>query len=167
MWQGFTGTKFWSIPLFANGANLHSAGQGAYDSYYKTVAQTLASGQGKGSIYVRTGWEFNGSWEIWAAHDSPADYVAAYQHFVTAFRSVSTRFVFTWAPNIGDQGMDPSLAYPGDQYVDIIGQDFYWNTTYQGTDPYAAWSSMLYGTYGLQWLDRFASEHGKPLAYPE
>ena len=167
LWSGFSGTKLWSIPLFANGSDLHSAGAGAYDGYYKTVAQTLASGQASGPIYVRTGWEFNGGWEAWSAQGKADDYVAAFHQFVDTFRTVSDRFVFTWAPNIGDQGMDPSTAYPGDSYVDIVGQDFYWNPAYQGSDPNAAFASMVNQTYGLQWLESFAAAHGKPTAYPE
>src|SRR6202012_543826 len=67
LWASSGKTVLWSVPLFANGGNLQSAGQGSYDSYYVQAAQELAAGQSTGPIYVRTGWEFNSSWEPWSA----------------------------------------------------------------------------------------------------
>ncbi|MGC1305510.1 MAG: glycosyl hydrolase, partial [Caulobacteraceae bacterium] len=167
LWSSSGKTVLWSVPLFANGGNLQSAGQGAYDSYYVQAAQELAAGQSTGPIYVRTGWEFNSSWEPWSALTDPTDYIAAYQQFVDSFRTVSSRFVFTWSPNIGDQGMNPAAAYPGNAYVDIIGMDFYWETQYDSSDPTTAWNTMLNQTYGLNWLAQFAAQEGKPIAIPE
>lgn len=167
LWAGSGKTELWSIPLFATGGNLQSAGQGAYNSYYVQAAQELAAGQSSGPIYVRTGWEFNSTWEPWSALTDPTDYVAAFQQFVDAFRTVSNRFVFTWAPNIGDQGMNPAAAYPGNAYVDIIGIDFYWETQYNSTNPATAWNMMVNQTYGLNWLAQFAAQQGKPIAIPE
>jgi beta-mannanase len=63
--------------------------------------------------------------------------------------------------------MNPEIAYPGDDVVDIIGMDFYWNTQWDPTDPAAAWDSMRTRTYGLEWHQTFAATHGKPTAYSE
>jgi beta-mannanase len=80
---------------------------------------------------------------------------------------VSNRFVFEWNVNIGDTGMNPETAYPGDAYVDIIGMDFYWNTQWDPADPIQAWNSMLNRSYGLAWHQRFAAAHGKRTSYSE
>ena len=63
--------------------------------------------------------------------------------------------------------MNPEDAYPGDDVVDIIGLDFYWNTDWDPTDPEAAWASMRDRTWGLAWHQAFAATHGKPTAYSE
>ena len=159
----------WTIPMFADGGDLADAAAGKYNSYYLEAAQTLAADYSNSSvIYIRTGEEFNGNWMPWSAQSDPQQYIAAYQDFVTVFRSVSSKFKFEWNVNIGDQGMNPALAYPGDKYVDIIGMDFYWNPAWgDPTDPTQAWNYMVTRQYGLQWLENFAAAHGKPTAYAE
>ena len=159
--------KLWSVPLFANSSSLKEAASGADDKYFAQVAKSLLGSQASGSIYVRTGWEFNGGYETWYAGSDPADYIKAYQQFVDAFRSVSNRFVFTWSPGETNGGMDPAAAYPGDAYVDIIGLDVYDNNTYQGNNATAAFNNALEAKYGLNWLANFASQHGKQIAIPE
>ncbi len=163
----------WSIPLIPNwDSSMWSAAQGSYDSKYTEAAKTIADGMpGTGPIVIRTGWEFNATWSPHSssAMGQPDNYIGAFRHFVDSFRAVSDRFVFEWTPNIGDQGMDPSLAYPGDAYVDIIGMDFYWDSKqpWSITDPVKAWDSFVNQPYGLQWLENFASAHEKPSAYSE
>jgi hypothetical protein len=63
--------------------------------------------------------------------------------------------------------MNPETAYPGDDYVDIIGMDMYWNTAWDPQDPEAAWQSMVTRQWGLQWHQDFAAEHDKPTSYSE
>ena len=159
--------KLWSIPLFANTSSLKEAATGADNTYFAQVAKSLLSSQSSGSIYVRTGWEFNGGWETWAAGSDPADYIKAYQQFVDAFRSVSNRFVFTWCPAEATGGMNPAAAYPGNAYVDIIGLDVYDNNTYDGNNATAAFNSKVNAQYGLNWLANFAAQNGKQIAIPE
>jgi hypothetical protein len=160
----------WTVPLFANGATMSAAATGAYDSYYVQAAQKLAAGlSGTGPIYIRTGEEFNGAWFPWAANGHEADFIASYHHFVDAFRSVSSRFKFEWNVAVGDNGMDPTKAYPGDAYVDVVGMDFYYKASWDGpnADPLAAFNNMVTRKWGLQWLEDFAAAHGKPTAYAE
>jgi len=142
-WQPVGRTVYWSIPLIPKGATLAEAALGAYDAMYREAAEKLEKASGKGPIQVRTGWEFNGNWMIWAAAGKEADFVGAFRRFVAAFRTVSPRFVFEWAPNIGDHGMDPSKAYPGDDVVDTIGVDFYYRVAEAGQDAEAAWRRMV------------------------
>ena len=157
----------WTIPMFANGGNLVAAANGDYDSHYLQAAKDILSASaGQDEIVIRVGEEFNGSWMPWAAKGHEQDFVQAYRNFVDTFRSVSDKFVFEWNVNVGDAGMNPALAYPGDNYVDIIGGDFYYNRWFS-PNPDQAWSQMVNQTYGLQWLSDFANAHGKPMGFSE
>lgn len=167
-WKGVDRTIYWSIPLFAEGATLEEASAGAYNDYYKSAAQKLAAAYPNAAkIYVRTGWEFNGTWQPWAAKGKEAAYRGAFRQFVAAFRSVSDRFVFEWCPNNGDFGTNPEDSYPGDDVVDIIGMDFYYDHRWDSADPVAAWTYKLNERYGLAWHQSFAQAHGKRTAYSE
>jgi hypothetical protein len=115
----------------------------------------------------RESWELNGDWFPWSAHGRADEFVGAFRRFVTVFRAESDRFVFEWNVNIGDVGMNPEDAYPGDDYVDIIGLDFYWFTMWNPTDPVDAWRFMVERPWGLQWHQDFAARHGKRTSYSE
>ncbi|HMJ15857.1 MAG TPA: glycosyl hydrolase [Polyangiaceae bacterium] len=168
LWKQIDRRVFWSVPLIPTGATLEAAAAGDYNDHYLKAARTLATYRPQDpEIHIRTGWEFNGDWFPWSAHGKPQAFVGAFRQFVTAFRSVSNRFVFEWNVNVGDVGMNPETAYPGDAYVDIIGMDFYWNTEWDPADPIQAWNSMLNRSYGLQWHQNFAAAHGKRTAYSE
>ncbi|UUL82872.1 glycoside hydrolase family 26 protein [Sphingomonas qomolangmaensis] len=158
----------WSVPLIATGATLEQAAAGAYDEHYRDQARTLnrATPAGK-KIPVRIGWEFNADWQPWAAIKNPEAYKGAFRKVVDIFRQETDRFEFEWTPNIGDHGMDPALAYPGDGYVDVIGMDFYYNTQWHPKDPEAAWIYMVNEKYGLAWHQQFAAARKKPTAYAE
>ena len=163
----------WSIPLIPDwGATMAQAARGDYDARYIDAAQKIAAAtQGDGPIYIRTGWEFNADWSPKknSAWGQPENYVEAFRNFVDAFRSVDDRFQFEWTPNIGDFGMNPADAYPGNDYVDVIGMDFYWDSqqAWSTKDPVRAWDWMVNQKYGLQWLEDFADANGKPTAYSE
>jgi len=168
LWKDLDRRILWSVPLIPTGASLDDAAAGMYDDHYKKAAQTLASYRPQDAeLYVRTGWEFNGDWFPWAAKDKAQAFAGAFQHFVMQFRSVSDRFVIDWNVNVGDVGMNPEDAYPGDDYVDIVSMDFYWNTQWDPKDPEDAWNSMLTRKWGLQWHQDFAAAHGKRTSYAE
>jgi hypothetical protein len=168
VWSAIDRRVFWSVPLIPTGATLADAAAGMYDDHYKKAAKTLAAFRPQDDkVNIRTGWEFNGNWFPWAAAGKAADFASAFQHFVTAFRSASNRFVFEWNVNMGGTDMNPADAYPGDSYVDIVGMDFYWNTQWDPTDPVQAWDKMVNQTYGLKWHQDFAAAHSKPTSYSE
>lgn len=166
-WKDVDRTKYWTIPLFEEAGNLDAAAAGEYDGHYRAGARALVDASpGDGPIHVRTGWEFNGDWQPWAASGKEAEYRSAFRKFVEAFRSVSDRFRFEWAPNIGDLGMSPEDAYPGDDVVDVIGLSFYVHEN-DPADPAESWSLAVTRTYGLQWQQDFARSHGKRTAMSE
>jgi beta-mannanase len=167
-WSPLNKPICWTIPLFADGGSLSDAAAGKYQDYYEQVARILVGTRPSDKvIYVRTGEEFNGNWMPWSAAGHEQDFVKAYRHFVEAFRAVSDRFRFEWNVNIRETRMNPTDAYPGDEYVDVIGMDFYYNTKWNPTNAVKAWDEMVSSQYGLQWLEDFAKAHKKPTAYPE
>ena len=175
-WANTPNDFFWSVPLIVDDgvASLKTAATGAYNGYYRSVAQSLLGSLDAGeTMYVRTGWEFNGPWFQWNADGKQADYIGAFRQFVTTFRQVadeagrSGSFKFEWNVDAASGGMDPATAYPGDAYVDVIGMDFYWKSEFSGTDPVKAFEDMAYRKYGLAWLEDFAAAHGKPTGYSE
>lgn len=169
LFKGSHADLMWSVPLIPLGSTLAASAAGAYDSKYLQLAnQFVANSAGDGQIYIRLGWEFNGDgWFPWSAVGKEQDYVKAYQNFVDIFRSVSDKFVFEWTPNVGDVGMNSENAYPGDDYVDVIGMDFYYNTQWDSKNPLTAWNYFVNEAFGLQWHQDFAAAHGKPTAYAE
>lgn len=170
-WNQLDRPIYWSVPLIVQGATLEQAATGTYNDYYKQVAGQLAAYRpGDSKIYVRTGWEFNGNWFPWSAQGKEQAFIDSFHQFVDTFRSVSDRFVFEWNVNQSDgysQTMNPATAYPGDDYVDIIGMDFYYDPKWDSADPMVAWNNMVNERYGLQWLENFAATHNKPTAYSE
>jgi hypothetical protein len=167
-WAPLDRRVFWSVPLIVKGASLAEAASGTYDDYYREAARALATYRPQDAeLYIRTGWEFNIEQFPWqVSGHPPKEFIGAFQHFVRAFRSVSDRFRFDWNVNLGGD-KDLASYYPGDDYVDIIGMDFYWFLEWNPNDPQAAWDDKVNGQNGLQWHQDFAAAHHKPTAYAE
>lgn len=158
----------WSIGMIPPGTSLRQAATGVYDGFYVSAARALARVHPNpdGTIFIRPGWELNGDWSPWAATKRPGAYAATYRHIVDAFRSVSRRFRFEWNLALG-QEMDPAAAYPGDDYVDVVGMDFYWFPQYHGSDPDHAFAALRDDRHGLAYIQVFAAAHRKPVAFSE
>jgi hypothetical protein len=172
LWKAKGRELHWSIPLLVEGATLANAAAGDYDRHYSRIAREIARWPGSGPLYIRTGWEFNFSWMKWAAAGKEAQYIAAFRRFVSCFREASTRFRFEWCPNIGDgrrlsELMNPAAAYPGHNFVDVIGLDHYYKRKWESPDPLTAFKSQLTRPYGLRWHVQFAAWCRKPAAYSE
>lgn len=163
-----TGTDImWSVPLFPVGSNLADAAAGNYNGKYLALAKQMAAeNAGADQIYIRLGWEMNGISFPWSAVGQTENYVQAFREFVDTFRTVSDKFVFEWTPKVGNQAFNPDLAYPGDDYVDVIGIDMYWGPRI-AEDPYVGFDYMVTTPYGLQWQQDFAKAHGKQTAIAE
>jgi hypothetical protein len=126
-------------------------------------------------FYVRVGHEFNLAgtypWEV-INSGKWAEYVQAFQRFVTVFRGVSSRFRFIWNPNWitipNPATTDLTPAYPGDSYVDVIATDLYYSATTDNPDPNVAFSfERDVANCGLAWQVNFAAAHNKQLAMCE
>ncbi len=145
---------------------LKAAAAGAYDDHYRHAAELLAARDP--NMIIRTGWEMNGDWMAWSACSDPHAYIKAFRDFVRIFRSVSPNFRIDWAPNIGKQNCAPDTAYPGDGYVDIVGEDIYeFHKFYYGRTSAQVWANDFNEPYGVKWWLEFARQHHKPISIPE
>jgi hypothetical protein len=133
---------------------------------------------GLGHSVLRLGWEFNGSWFRWGitATDKPYQYAQRAREFAQAWRTIVTairhvkgaHFTFDWCVAAGPHYSHVKLAYPGDDYVDYIGEDVYdWNRPGVPNTPQARWRAIVNQGTGLAWLARFADQHHKQISVPE
>jgi len=157
-----------SLPMLpGSGAKLADGAAGKFDTLFKNFAQQLVK-YGYGDSIIRIGWEFNADWYPWAAKHDPEAWVAYWRRIVTAMRSVpGAKFKFDWTAAGGWSAFRAEHAYPGDEYVDIIGLDFYNNLNRSNVTPQERWKQRMSAPHGLEWHRRFAKAHGKPMSYPE
>jgi hypothetical protein len=149
---------------------LQATASGANDAAYKVAANYLKAAGYPGAV-IRLGWEFDGGWMPWSAVGNEALWTTAYRHVADVFRSISAGFRFDWN-GTASSFQKETAAYPGDDYVDIIGLDVYdkglgvaWDsTTKTWTNPADAWSTLL---PKLTFHRDFAIAHGKQVSYPE
>lgn len=170
-----------SIPMLPDdpSTTLAKCASGAYNSYWTVLGWELAK-RGLKDTVIRPGWEFNGNWYRWSAAGQPENYVKCFRQIVTQMRKDRPGgFAFVWNPNIGPGSFPAEQAYPGDEYVDLVGVDVYdtsW-TSYPvvGADDAAAtaaaqtaaWNWIYKGDHGLLFWSAFAKAHGKPLSLDE
>jgi hypothetical protein len=119
-----------------------------------TRAVTLAKSY-RGTLYIRLDWEMNGSWSQWnpgnAAQagqgESPATFVAMWQHVVNYFRASGvTNVKWVWAPNVDDGDGAMAAYYPGNGYVDYVGLDGY-NYAYTQGGPWQTPEQVFGASY--------------------
>jgi Glycosyl hydrolase family 26 len=164
-------TPVLSAPLFPqSGGSLAESASGADNAHWVTLAQNLVAG-GLGSSVIRLGWEFNGTWYAWSVTTpaQAAQYAAAWRQIVTAMRSVpGAHFSFDWCTTTATGGINPALAYPGNSYVDYIGQDVYdWNERALNESATQRWNDLVNNGYGMAWQAAFAASNHKPVSFPE
>lgn len=163
--------------------SLDAGAKGDYNAHFKALAQNLID-YGLADSVLRLGWEFNGGWYTWRASDNPKAWAEYWKQIVTTMRSVkgAETLQFCWNPALGWQQFPSEQAYPGDEYVDIVGLDVYDDSWAGDTYPLPAnatreevskrrekaWNDVIYGgQMGLkQWRD-FALAHGKLFSIPE
>ncbi|MCJ2107539.1 hypothetical protein MKK70_19590 [Methylobacterium sp. E-041] len=169
LWKNTATPSIWSVPLSVWSTSLEQVATGAFNDHFLKAAQGLAQTKvsSDGNIYVRVGWEFNGSWMPWAAAGHETAFIQSFQNLVNTFRSVSDKFKFVWDTTNDGGNMNPEKAYPGDKYVDVIGTDVYYHTQWDGGNASKAFQGEVARAYGLQWQQDFAAAHGKATAISE
>lgn len=166
----------------ASSGQLYNGANGAFDAYFRTLAQNMVN-KGLGQSIIRLGWEANGDWYPWRASVDQASWKAYYRRIVGIMRSVqptvagqpAQAFKFDFNFNLGNSGTAVTFSslYPGDDVVDYIGLDAYdvkWQDGWNGTalaTPDVRWNNLLYQAGGLNDLKAFASAHGKLMSLPE
>jgi Glycosyl hydrolase family 26 len=175
-WGGspYRNTMVFSFPMLpSSGGTMADGAAGAYDAHWRTAAKRLV-GAGMGNATLRIGWELNGTWFPWSAKPNPANYAAYFRHIVTAMRSATGQtFKFVWSVSNGYFGFDPRTAYPGNAYVDFIGDGLYDTWYKHPATPQDRWAVLLNGgtktglPAGLAFWTNFAVTQGKPFALTE
>lgn len=145
--------------------NLRSVADGDFDDAYRRLAQRLIDA-GYPDAIIRLGHEFNGAWSPWSSRHNEEVYIEAYRHVHTVLREESDGFRFDWTAMRAGWQEWAVEAYPGDDYVDIVGMDVYWKVQ-DGDAPWSTdvWESDFLPTMRSQ--QTFAAARDKPVSYPE
>lgn len=151
-------------------------GTGGRRELYRAAAELLQNA-GYGNAIIRLGWEFDNPTSRWAAQANPEKFKQAWRIVHGIFREVSPDFLFDYN-YVRKAAARPIIAeaYPGDDYVDIIGLNAY-DSGYSGVngvpegqqcgwaDPHYVWEMDQLPK--LQTHLDFARAHGKPVSFPE
>ena len=133
---------------------------------------------------LRIGWEFNGGWYTSRGSDDPKAWAAYFAQIVKTMRGVpgTQKLLFCWNPTVGSLQFPAVQAWPGDEFVDIVGIDVYDQSWAKETYPLPkdateeeiltrqkrAWNNWNYnGNDGMVFWSKFAASHKKPLAICE
>jgi hypothetical protein len=163
--------------------SLEKAATGAYNDYFKDLAQNLVQHK-LGNTILRLGWEFNGGWYTWRAKGKAEAFAEYWRQIVTTMRAVpgAEGLKFCWNPTLGDQDFPADQAWPGDEFVDYVGVDVYDETWNADTYPWPSgttveeiearqkkvWAEWIMNSpRGLVFWTSFAKQHNKPLSIPE
>lgn len=134
-----------------------SIASGAVDADIRRQAESLA--QLPGGVILALHHEP----DIATGYGTSTDYVEAFRHYVSVFRSVgASNVVFAWILTPYTFKATADAWYPGDDVVDWIGADAY---NFGGCKPGGTgWTSMQTTANAFyQW----GSAHGKPLVLAE
>ncbi|GMA42396.1 glycosyl hydrolase [Mobilicoccus caccae] len=162
---GFTGTLDVAVPLWQEDGDLATAAAGGYNAQWEELGRMIEKSY-PGST-ARIGWEFNlGGWKHHATPENVEQWKQAFRHASTSLKKGGPSLLVTWNPNKGkgDSLPDASMAWPGDDVVDVVGLDAYdWWPAYNES----TWPQHRDEDQGWKhWVD-FARSHGKKFAVPE
>ncbi len=130
-----------SLDSAANDTLLDEVAHGAWDSALALFA--AAARQVAAPVYIRFGYEMNGTWFPWGGR--PAPFIAAWLHARRVFalqNASNVQWIFCPGAVWSNQTVISNILpyYPGDSAVDIIGLDGYnYGDRY---DPYHSWESF-------------------------
>ena len=180
LWANVGRRIHWSTPPFptniGNGA-MAACAAGDYWNYHRSVATSLLRYGNKypnEKIEIRLQWEGNGNWFAWSIGEygsTPTIARDAFRRQVDAYRSVSAdRFRFEWCPNFATGSSAKTAVetwYPGNDWVDLIGYDYYYKPEYEGNDPQTAWNMVKTASVGFDWATDFGAARNKPVSLSE
>lgn len=163
----------------ANGGNWADAGAGTYDADYQAIGARISLVRGNKPTVLRFAWENNGDWYDWgivniSAGSSAAKaaiFIAGWQRAVQQIRigagANASAIIFDYCiSNLDDKSgtntLDPlAVCYPGDLYVDVIGQDIYDRDNVTTSDTVPGWHTEMQTAYD------FAVAHNKAYSVDE
>lgn len=161
----------------SRGESWRAAARGAYDQRWRRALQRMRSAWGSrpGTLFLRFAHEFNGDWTDWSVSGGEVrDFVTAWRRFRGLQRSIMPRARLVFCPNDGSatrQRLDWRKAFPGKQYVDVMGVDSYNQEPFVRSAAAFTRKSLARDRYGapmgVEQHRRFAASVGLPLAVPE
>lgn len=175
-WHGAT---LFGIPLItgpggvgSGSETLAQAAAGNFVTSWQTCLQTIFNHRHLIEIHalVRVSWEMNGSFQPWyAGGGRQADFITAWRLLVSTARAIDpTFFQFCWCPNIASGADDPTSMYPGDDVVDDIGMDAYYDIAFDNADGNIAFNFFEgINPGGFDWQVSFAQARNKSMSWPE
>lgn len=146
-------------PLDPVQPRLNNIINGDYDTYIDQFAEKIKTYSG--TVIIRLMHEFEGDWYPWCIsqnNNDPAKFIQAFRHVVNRFKNKNvTNVQWFWC---GNSDYSPYRhwnwmvqAYPGDNYVDIVGTDIY-NNIYPGPIPW--WRSYRWqATESYYYLSKY------------
>lgn len=148
--------------------------RGAQDQTYERFARKLGrllAKEGHAGCVVRVNWEGNGAFYPHSVLDQIDDYHATHRRAVDLMRRHVPGIRIDWS-NVkkGKSKLGNHKIYPGDDWVDIVGIDYY--DRFPSNPDDEVWDKNSRkrwqgGPQGLStWLE-FAQSVGKPLSLPE
>jgi hypothetical protein len=167
-WANESYTKVLGIPLFPEGIGDTAAEciEGVYNPDWENFARTMeASGLAAQGTVIRLGWEFN----LHSDWGTAEQFAACWRDVVTTVKKLAPGLVWDWNVNRGSTEQMPGNnvleAYPGNNYVNIIGIDSY--DDWPPATSEGGWQQQLNGSYGMDYWLKFAKSHGKMFSVPE
>ena len=165
-----------AVGAIDSGESWSQAASGSYDARWRASLQTLKAkwGSRAGTVYIRFAHEMNGNWYSWSVNSSnSSSFTAAWKRYRAIQQQVfpASKLVFSVNRESVDNGMDWRKTFPGAQYVDVLGVDYYNQYPYAGNA--ATFASSIndvdgYGApKGLAQHLAFAKSVGLPLAVSE
>jgi hypothetical protein len=165
-----------AIGAIGEGETWAEAADGAYDRRWRRSLTTMERlwGDRPGTLYLRFAHEMNGDWYPWkVTADDRDDFITAWQRFRELQQEVfpEAQLVFCLTRESVGSDIDWRETFPGPEYVDVLGVDYYNQYPYVDTvtefHESATELDDFGGPKGIQGYLDFAREQGLPLAVPE
>jgi len=165
VYAGWAGTVVAAVPPFAVDGTGTADGytrlaNGEYDQHWINFGRNMVAA-GRANTPIRLAWEADGDWYVWGLRGGGASldqYKAGFRRAVSALRQGNPQVQIDLTV-----GADQLAAYwPGDDVVDIVGQDYYnmWDKT-------GNFATVANSATGINTAVAFARAHGKKLGVGE
>ncbi len=170
-------TQLWPSSEDGSGP-LAKCAQGDYNWYALALGKNLVN-DGLGDSIIRLQQEGNDTADPgdlpsdgvdgWPTTQEELEWAACWSNEALAMKAVpGAHFLMDWTVNAYWRPIPLADWYPGDRAVDIIGIDAYDSGLPAGiTSEPAAWIRLTTQADGIDTVQQFAAQHGKPLSFPE
>lgn len=151
------------VSILPGGAN-HETFIGWLDTMVAFFLSLKTEDGTKVPVLFRPWHEHTGSWFWWGKdHCTTAQYKQLWVMTHDYFRSKGVdNLLYAYSPGGGGTAEEYIERYPGDEYVDLLGFDYYQLNGVEGTESYREVMNRT-----LTYLTEFGAKHHKPVAITE